>query len=279
MRTARLLSGAIVLTLAASSAHAALVARYNFEEAGATLSGAVSTTAGAVLDSTGSGRNGTVSGTNVTYAAGKVGSFALNLTGSGSVNLTSTSASIAQNVPAVSFTVWTKVSSLNTGNSAIAFISHGGAAGGSRAVLFIDGGGKPGLAVRETDAASVTVFSTASAVFGSNIGGNNTLNTWIHLAGTINYGTNTLALYVNGQPAGSTIAALGAGSTSQNTPSLGVAIGRNPTNTTEFFKGSLDDLRIYNHALTSAEVAAVVPEPASLGLLALSACLLVRRRA
>jgi hypothetical protein len=44
------------------------------------------------------------------------------------------------------------------------------------------------------------------------------------------------------------------------------------------FKGLTDDLVIYNRALSVAEVQTLVPEPASMGLLGLGACLALLRR-
>ena len=58
-------------------------------------------------------------------------------------------------------------------------------------------------------------------------------------------------------------------------------IGRDasyPTSTNRFFDGVIDDIRIYDRALSSVEIAQVVPEPATLGMLSLGGLALLRRR-
>lgn len=45
-----------------------------------------------------------------------------------------------------------------------------------------------------------------------------------------------------------------------------------------WFQGEIDDVRIYDQALSSKQVGALVPEPATLGLLALGGLAVVRRR-
>ena len=45
-----------------------------------------------------------------------------------------------------------------------------------------------------------------------------------------------------------------------------------------FFSGSIDDVRIYNHALTKDEIQAVIPEPATAFLLGIGALLFRKRR-
>jgi hypothetical protein len=50
------------------------------------------------------------------------------------------------------------------------------------------------------------------------------------------------------------------------------------TNGNEPFFGGIDDVRIYNHALSAAEVQALVPEPATVMLLGLGGLALLRRK-
>ena len=74
------------------------------------------------------------------------------------------------------------------------------------------------------------------------------LSTWTHLAGT--YNGSTLTLYLNGVSIG-TLATTGAITTSTG----GLKIGGNSL-WPEWFQGDIDEVRIYNRALSAAEIQA-----------------------
>ncbi|WP_308367899.1 MULTISPECIES: LamG-like jellyroll fold domain-containing protein [unclassified Microbulbifer] len=78
-----------------------------------------------------------------------------------------------------------------------------------------------------------------------------TRGTWIHLAGTVDRSTNTATLYVNGQ-------AVKSGSTA-NIASVNAAtvlrIGAWSTINHSYWKGGIDEVRIWNKTLTQAEIA------------------------
>ena len=78
-------------------------------------------------------------------------------------------------------------------------------------------------------------------------------NTWTHVAGT--YDGTTLRLFVNGLPAAS-IAASGSIATSSGV----LRIGGNSL-WGEFFQGTIDEIRVYNRALTQAEIQADLTTP------------------
>ena len=73
---------------------------------------------------------------------------------------------------------------------------------------------------------------------------------WYHLVAVID--TGTVQYYINGQPIGSSIAFSGPGRASGGT----FQFGRNPAATTEAVDGTLDEIAIYNKALTSDRVLA-----------------------
>ena len=80
-------------------------------------------------------------------------------------------------------------------------------------------------------------------------------STWIHIAGT--YDGTTVRLYYNGALQGSVA---WTGTIAAN--NLAVGIGGPPTlDTARLFKGAIDDVRIYNRALSAAEVAALYSPP------------------
>jgi len=101
---------------------------------------------------------------------------------------------------------------------------------------------------------------------------------WHHVAATIDFnGTGgDVTFYIDGINVGSgTINQTALVDTSGDSLLLGVASG-----TTDLV-GNLDDVRIYSRALTAGEIGALnalLPEPTTLSLLALSAAGLVRRR-
>ena len=81
------------------------------------------------------------------------------------------------------------------------------------------------------------------------------VNTWSHLATT--YNGSTLALYVNGTVVASSVVT---GNILTSTGALRIG-GNNVA--AEWFKGRLDDVRIYNRALTPAELTADMNKPAA----------------
>ena len=87
---------------------------------------------------------------------------------------------------------------------------------------------------------------------------------WVHLVGL--YNGSTWLLYRNGTQVGSANNATGAIAVDENW-----AIGARGTGTERFFDGSIDDVRIYNRALSSEEVVQLyhIPEPATLLLFGL----------
>jgi len=79
------------------------------------------------------------------------------------------------------------------------------------------------------------------------------LNEWTHLACT--FDGNVLTIYVNGRPAGSSLVGRG-----RTTGSGSLQIARREDGFT-YFKGLIDEVRVYNRALTDAEVARRFSDP------------------
>ncbi|HLN75838.1 MAG TPA: LamG-like jellyroll fold domain-containing protein [Nocardioidaceae bacterium] len=93
-----------------------------------------------------------------------------------------------------------------------------------------------------------TVFVGSSA-YAVTAPGSATLNAWTHLVLTRSGGT--LAIYVNGTRVAT---ASGAGTLNTTTSILG--IGRSGASATSYFRGSIDEVAVYAHALSAQAVAA-----------------------
>jgi hypothetical protein len=77
-------------------------------------------------------------------------------------------------------------------------------------------------------------------------------NTWIHVAGT--YDGTTMRIYYNGALQGSV-----AGPPAINTNNEPLRVGQNDAS--RFFKGAMDDVRVYNRALSGEEIAGLAALP------------------
>ncbi len=99
---------------------------------------------------------------------------------------------------------------------------------------------------------------------------------WVHVAGT--YDGQTVSVFVDGALAGTnTFGAMQALSTDGSIP---VGVGHLQGWGVQWFQGRMDDLQIYDNALTSGEIASLIPEPSTAGLCGASMLILcwLRRR-
>lgn len=99
------------------------------------------------------------------------------------------------------------------------------------------------------------------------------LNTFHHVAGVLDRSASELQLYVDGSLA-SSLSFMSLGSLDTNIPFAIGAIGRTPFGpTTEFFEGQVDEVALYNRALSVSEIEQLafisepIPEPATIALL------------
>lgn len=120
-----------------------------------------------------------------------------------------------------------------------------------------------GYVVEESGCSSVSIYSNTVPP-----------GSWYHVAAV--YDNGDMKLYLNGQLADTGTFTDDTGTT---TPDGDLCIGARAYDGIRdgYFNGSIDDVRIYNNALSQAEVAALVPEPATLILLGLGAAFLRRR--
>jgi hypothetical protein len=107
-------------------------------------------------------------------------------------------------------------------------------------------GGVPRLWFRLRTGTSTTTLTATSGTL--------PLNTWYHAVAT--YDGSTMRLYLNGVQVGSAAKA-GTLATSASVP---VAMGRSPEGS-NYLQGALDDVRLYNRALTAGEINFLFSEP------------------
>ena len=179
---------------------------------------------------------GTAAGTNSTYyTTGKVGSYAGNFDGSTDfISLTT-----GLNPAPLTVSVWIKATSQSNPNDEIVANRHDGT--------------KVGWDFRYTGSNVEAQFYNAGGSLVTLPGSSNiTLNVWTHVAVTFT-GMNWV-IYLNGSADNS-----GAVSSTAIVPSdepLYIA-GRAAGGATSDFGGSIDDVRIYNRALSAAEISAL----------------------
>jgi hypothetical protein len=116
-------------------------------------------------------------------------------------------------------------------------------------------GDNPRLYSLYTEASGVLHFSTgpSTGFVGTLSTGQVPLKEWVHVVAMVSGGQHVY--YINGQPAGTSGsgATLPAGSTSP------LNIGRTPGETDREFLGMIDDVRLYNRALTTDEIKKLIP--------------------
>ncbi|MSU44781.1 hypothetical protein EXS45_01190 [Candidatus Nomurabacteria bacterium] len=92
------------------------------------------------------------------------------------------------------------------------------------------------------------IRNTANTFQTFNSLGNLSLNKWVHVVATLVDATGSAVIYIDGVQNNTNTFTITRGDTAQP-----LEIGRNSNNST-FFNGPIDDVRIYNRALTAAEV-------------------------
>ena len=217
-----------------------LVARYPMEENGGTT----------LIDSSSPANDGTIHGNPTWVSPGQVGSYALSLDG------TDDYASVPDDycldiTNAITLSAWVKPGQQNTQNL-IKKAVNGGPNGYELSLAAPPPSSNGKVFFRFNQASSGNAYRVDSTNDYPHDG-----NTWVHVAGT--YDGTTMRLYINGALDKSL-----SGPPSIATNDLNLTIGAQSDGATYFLLGQLDEVRVYNRALSAAEIealAAVPPTP------------------
>ena len=240
----------VLLMTGSTRASASLLGYWQFEE------GAGTTTA----DSSGNGLTGTLAGSPIPVwvTPGAVGSGALDFTPTARVSLGNPA--LLQLTGPLTLTAWTLADTVS-GSGRV--ITKGGNSGSRGWSLGVEALGYYSFQIPS----SSTVLAVCNTAPGTVA-----LGTWTHLAAVYDPTALSMKLYINGALA-TTTNSLVIPATMFNPASIAVSIGTRSDGTTRW-DGKLDEIRIYNEALSAAQIAALVPEPSTLAICATSAALL-----
>jgi hypothetical protein len=260
------LNSFLLSCVAACSCHAELVAHWPLDSD--------------ALDATGNGYNGSVVGGTVNFgqpgANGNTGSSAA-FPDNGHIDVPFNA---ALNPSSYTVTLWANASS--TGGFASPITSRDDVGGDPGSVhgfiLYNDNSGNWN---------NWTGTGGASGAWDTLSGGAISIDTWTHLAFSYDEGTNTKSFYIDGNLADSKDAgALYSVNGTVESENLHIGSGAD-SGQAFYFSGNIDDVSIWNEALDQASIQDIkdngvsntaVPEPSSLGLLALTGLALIRRR-
>jgi len=209
-----------------------LAGHWTFEEGNGTTTADAST----------NGLTGTLAGSPLPtwVSPGKVGSGALDLPGDSATKVDLGNPAALQLTGAMTLTAWAWPDTVTGGGRIITKGGNSGARGWS---LNVESTGvwRMQIAVNST-----TLVSCGTA------GGSVALGTWTHVAGVYDpSGTPSMKLYTNGVLAATQTS--GVPGAQYNPATTGAAIGARSDGTTRW-DGKLDEVRIYNRALTGAEI-------------------------
>ena len=240
------LSASVILAIAldwsvgtrpAQASAAGLVAGYAFSEASGTLTADVS----------GNNNTGTLSGAART-AAGQFGSALVFNGTSAFVDLGNPAA--LQLTGSMTISAWIKAAAFPVDDAAVVSRFTRGAAQGFQFDTTVDTGPRT-IGFKLTGASGALMIRYGATTL--------QLNQWYFMTGVYDAAARTLDVYLNGQLNNGTL--LGTVTATQQNSPLNVSIGRRTGLSGFAFNGTIDEVRIYNRALTQAEIQADMATP------------------
>jgi large repetitive protein len=240
-----------------------LLGYWTFEEGTGTLT----------ADMSGNGYDGTLSGGTLPgwVTPGAVGSGALEFYGSGSTKVSIGNPAAFQLTGAVTLAAWVNPDSVSTSGKIVSKLSS--TRGYSISVENITstaGQGQWTFQLSPTGGSSLISCRTPNDA--------PAIGQWTHIAGVFDpndSGGPSMKIYLNGQLAYTTNST--AVPAQQVSSANNVTIGSRPDSVNPF-DGKIDEVRIYDEALSASQILALVPEPSTISLgVAMMALLGVRR--
>ncbi len=208
-----------------------LVGYWKFDE------GSGTTTA----DNSGNGNNGVLIG-SPSWTTGKSG-YALTFNGANYVDC-GNAASL--HVQSYTLSAWIRPSAINDSEHRI--ISNGGFGNTNGAVDFVIAANGRLVVLNQAENGQDECWSQSGSLLA--------VGTWSFVAATYDAATKDVKLYLNGTEVSTTINTL---RVPNPNPSYNLHIGTMGGPLTTYFRGSIDEVRVYNRALTSAEISQLIP--------------------
>lgn len=191
----------------------------------------------ALFDYSGNRNNGTTSGaTAATFVDGKRGK-ALSFDGSNDYVKISHTQGLLGNIPTFTISTWFKTS----GVSQRIYMEANSTNNVPLLGIWINGSGQAEINIR--DDANVTGHTVSTLAYND--------NKWHHMVG-VQVSKSSRIIYVDGVQVGTNTTALG--TFTLNNSSIGVIKRAPGAADSGFFNGSIDDVRVYNRALSAAEI-------------------------
>ena len=154
---------------------------------------------------------------------------------------------------------WSQLDSGGLGNPEDVFIAHDEGGGSTKKWGFFKGGGLLNFHINNPGISSVFLAQTPFAP---------TVDQWYHLA--VRRNGNLFSIFVDGTES------INSQNFAGSIPNAAVALMLGRGEGFRFNGGSLDEVAIYHRSLSSSEIAAIVPEPATMLIILLGAPALAR---
>ena len=206
-------------------------------------------TAGSNLaDATENGNDATANGASPT-AAGKL-NYARSFNGSSDWVNVGANRTIAQNVSALTMSVWINLTSVTSVSEIVAFSINNGGTPTSNSRAYITFGtpslGQMTCGGRSADGESLQRVTTTNSGIST--------GSWYNVTCVINYSADTVDIYINGNHMTTTGSISFSASTTPNSPSASSAIGSQDNGSANYFPGRIDEVGVWQRILNASEI-------------------------